>query len=77
MSKRAIRRHHKERLKRTRRNYWAMDWNRKYNQLEVENKLIGIVINTPHPCSKMCCGNQRQYEGSPIRELRQPNINDY
>ncbi len=78
-SKRKNRRHHRERLKKKRKDYWAMGFNRDHDQLEpeVEEKLMGMIVNTPHPCSKMCCGNKRQYEGSPMREKRQPNKKDF
>lgn len=82
MSKRAIRRHHRERLKKTRRNYWSMDFDREFNpeflDQEIETKKLGKVVNTPHPCSCYACGNPRKHFGEiPMRELRKPNINDF
>ncbi len=53
-SKRAIRRHHYQRLKRKRirNNYWL------HNKT---NRQLGICINTPKPCSCFMCGNPRKY----------------
>lgn len=45
--KRAIRRHHRARLKKVRRGYHGGNWSPTY-------------IDTPCPCSCWACGNQRR-----------------
>ncbi len=63
ISKRAIRRHHYERLKKKRQNYWR-------GILSAER--VGFVVNTPHPCSCYLCGNPRKHFGElTIQEIRQ------
>ena len=53
MSKRAIRRHHRARLKNKRSHHWQRD-------LRSEPKILGKVVNTPTPCScTMCCNTRR------------------
>ena len=59
--KRAIRRQHRERLKRARR-FW---WGRK-----LERKALGMVVDTPTPCSCALCANWRALEGPTVAELR-------
>jgi len=49
---RAIRRHHIERLKNNRRTHW----NRVLSKEE-----LGMVVETPTPCSCFMCGNPRKY----------------
>lgn len=96
--KRAVRRHHYERLKKKRRNYWGGKLNpdahwfkwikylHEYGDTEEErgrlNRLIGIAVNTPTPCSEYCCGNPRKHYGMKSRqevmgdiELREQLIN--
>ena len=56
-SKRALRRHHRERLKRKRASYWlGYTW-------PMDERLLGMVVSTPHPCSSYCCGNPRKWFG--------------
>lgn len=58
MSKRAQRRHHYQRLKSKRKNYW----NHGYNTYETtEEVLSGKVVDTPKVCSCYMCGNPRKY----------------
>ncbi len=52
LSKRAIRRHHYNRLKKNRRYYWGR---------ELKDDEVGFVVDTPHPCSRYCCGNPRKW----------------
>lgn len=61
---RAIRRHHAARLKRARRFYFASD-NR------TDPRRLGMVLQTPAPCSCSMCGNRRRYIGRTIAELIQ------
>jgi len=58
----AQRRHHTRRLKRNRKNYWH--WDKK------TPGELGVLVDTPHPCSCRGCGNQRKREG----ETRQEQI---
>lgn len=63
MSKRAERRHHRERLwEKRKRSYWGAA----YRLSEISKS----VVDTPHPCSLMCCGNRRRYEGATMQERR-------
>lgn len=55
--KRAIRRHHYDRLKKTRKNYWGRTW----NNHPMDEGQLGVVANTPTPCSCFGCGNPRKY----------------
>lgn len=52
--KRSKRRHHIERLKKKRKDYW-------FGDLDTVQK--NKVLSTPHPCSKSCCGNPRRSKG--------------
>ena len=36
----------------------------KENQWNQSPKAIGIMTNTPTPCSKHCCGNPRKFHGN-------------
>lgn len=62
-AKRALRRFHRKRLFKKRKNYWGYYWN---------NYEIGkIVINTPTPCSCFMCGNVRKYyDKKTVKEIR-------
>lgn len=60
MSKRAIRIHHRERLKNNRKNYWGGD---------LTDRKIGILINTPKICSCWMCGNARNIYGKSLKEI--------
>lgn len=52
---RAVRRHHRTKLLKKRKNYW--NW-------RIEDGLIHKrVINTPKPCSCFMCSNMRRYWG--------------
>jgi hypothetical protein len=55
-SKRSIRRHHRARLKKKRKYYWNYTDND-----PMPEKYRSYVINTPHPCSRYCCGNPRKH----------------
>lgn len=53
---RAQRRAHRERLKRKRKNYWALGFD-----LPVNQKFLAKMVNTPKPCSCYMCGNPRKF----------------
>ncbi|RIX45692.1 MAG: hypothetical protein D3M94_12810 [Rhodocyclales bacterium GT-UBC] len=63
--KRALRRHHVARLKKSRRWYYGTD-------LWQSAKDIGRATHTPQQCSCWMCGNQRKHFGVSIQELRWP-----
>jgi hypothetical protein len=64
LSKRALRRHHLERLKRKRS---KCHWGRELT----DPKYIGIAVSTPKTCSGPCCGNPRKWWGEKtIQERR-------
>jgi hypothetical protein len=52
---RSLRRHHRERLKRNRMNHWGM-WRPGVR----DARRLGMVTQTPAPCSCWCCGNPRR-----------------
>lgn len=56
--KSAIRRHRYNRLKKKRLKYWG--YGSKFSG-QMTPKQIGMVVATPHPCSRICCGNPRKY----------------
>lgn len=60
---RALRRHHRQRLKHARKTYWS------YDRLEpMSPATLGKVVDTPHPCSQACCGNPRRHFGTRTRQ---------
>lgn len=74
LSKKAVRRHHYQRLKekRIKENYWGYDKN---------DKSLGICINTSKTCScriptsrDKLCGNQRKYFAKETRQERKIKI---
>ena len=63
---RAIRRHHRYRLQWNRRRYWDKDG------LDGNPRWLGMVVDTPTPCSCWMCGNPRKYfTEKTMQELRQ------
>lgn len=59
--RRALRRHHIARLKRTRAGYWGVArdiWNGSDRTLTPVQ--LGILVNTTTPCSCWMCGNPRR-----------------
>jgi hypothetical protein len=51
--------------------WWVKDSNLKPEDL-------GRYLDTPHPCSRVCCGNPRRYgEGSTVQERRTFTVADY
>ncbi|WP_156901910.1 hypothetical protein [Azohydromonas australica] len=57
-NRRAVRRHHVERIKKARRSYWGMG-TRAENP--PDSRRLGIVASTAAPCSCAMCGNPRRY----------------
>jgi hypothetical protein len=68
----AIRRHHRERLRQR-----MLDWEWvKHSNLKPAD--LGRYIDTPHPCSRVCCRNPRRYgEGATVQERRSFTLDDY
>ena len=62
MKDRAIRRHHNERIKNNRKNYWFG---------KLTPRMLGMAAKTPKPCSCMMCCNPRLYEGDSLKERSQ------
>ena len=50
----AIRRHHIERLKENRKNYWFWGGRK-------DPRRLGLLVHTPAPCSCYMCGNPRKW----------------
>lgn len=70
--KRALRRHHYNRLKVKRRFYWSGDWK------ALDERQRGLVVDTPCPCSCWMCGNPRRYFGElTIQEKRHDESASY
>lgn len=62
---RSIRRHHRNRLKKKRKNYWG-------DRLEENSK--HLVIDTPTPCSCFMCGNPRKHWNESTRQEKSADI---
>lgn len=62
---RAKRRHHRERIKRRRRQHFC------FNHMEPTPRQIGMRIDTAKLCSCWMCGNARAIEGDTIQERRE------
>lgn len=67
---RALRRHHRQRVKNNRKKYWTVFPH------EESPKRLGIITTTPCICSCWMCGNPHKYYGNSksgmkISELRQ------
>lgn len=67
---RALRRHHRARLKKARKNYWSANIGMGEYRRPLSPRLLGMVLATPHPCSWHCCGNRRLSEGPTMQERR-------
>jgi len=73
MAKRAIRRHHRERLKKVRRRYWNAGFHGAYGTHPVhypDADVLAKVVRTAKRCSCYMCGNQRWYWGKPMHDIR-------
>lgn len=70
-TKRATRRHHQNRLKKNRRNYWGYGkhgWrayceHERGSLYEMPNNYVGMVLQHPCVCSCSMCGNPRRHGG--------------
>ena len=61
---RALNRHHTQRMKKRRATCLTV-CGRNDNP-----RVVGMVTNTPKPCSCWMCGNKRKSEGPTLQELR-------
>ena len=61
--KRALRKHHAARLKKTRGFHWGRD-------IRQDAKSLGKVVDTPAPCSCWMCGNPRRYFNESTQQER-------
>lgn len=66
VSKRALRRHHTQRIKRYYQcaHYWAAD------RAISDPVLAGRHFQTPHPCSCFMCGHRRRWYGVSLAERK-------
>jgi len=68
--RRALRRHHVQRLKRARAGYWGRD-------RTLSPRQLGIAVGTSTPCSCWMCGNPRRFltgdlpNGLTVQEVKQ------
>lgn len=63
---RAWRRHQRERIKNKRIRQINSWW---FGERVVDDpKFVGMMIDTPHPCSGPCCGNPRKHFGLLTRQ---------
>jgi hypothetical protein len=66
-NKRAIRRHHIARLKKSRAHYFVVNW---WSE-EYKQKRLGLVVSYPKMCSCPMCGNPRKWLNErTIQEMR-------
>jgi len=66
---RALRRHHRARLKKARQFYWGRGTRAEFN-FGWTPQSLGMVVDTPTPCSCFACGNWRKTEGRTVQERR-------
>lgn len=77
--KRAIRRHHRARLKNTRKNYWGWGYNNwrshpHNSNCEMPKTVQGKVVQYPAQCSCTGCGNPRKHFKE--RTLKERSMDD-
>jgi hypothetical protein len=62
-----------ERLKNNRKGYWGYGFGRGTKYIEppdpMSPKQLGVVVQTPHPCSCRACGNQRRTGNNGLERL--------
>ncbi|KLV05084.1 hypothetical protein ABT56_12845 [Photobacterium aquae] len=67
IAKRALRRHHIQRVKNNRKTFWG-------NSVNISNRRLGICASTPCVCSCWMCGNQRKYYGASFSDKKRSLI---
>lgn len=60
---RALKFHHRERLKKKRSHWWGRN-------ISNDPAALGKAVNTPTPCSCWMCGNDRRIHGPTVQERR-------
>lgn len=63
--KRAIRRHHAQRLRKNRKHYYGYD----QSPVEFLDRALGMVVHTAKLCSCYACGNSRNFYGNSLAAL--------
>jgi hypothetical protein len=64
IQQRSVRRHHNERLKKKRLSYWG-------GVAQSDDRRLGILLHTPHPCTCWMCGNPRKFNKEiTVQELK-------
>ena len=63
-SKRALRRHHRDRLKRKRASYW-------FGKEDNNPRKLGMLVSTPQICSCSGCGNPRRHKWEDKRTIQE------
>ena len=69
--KRAIRRHHYQRLKKKAKRYYFAKyswWRKLYGENREED--CGFIADTQTPCSEVCCGNPRKHFNKTTKQER-------
>lgn len=66
--KRALRRHHRERLKKARKHYHLARWPQ---YRPADPKYVAFWVDTPCPCSCYGCGNQRRAWGQYVPTMQE------
>lgn len=66
---RALRRHHRARLKKARKLYWGRGLRAEFGS-DWTPRTFGMVLKTPCLCSCPMCGHYRATEGRTIQERR-------
>jgi len=74
-NKRAIRRHHYNRLKKK-----CLKW--QWIDDDIDKKILGKIISAPQWCRSFCCANQRKFHGKTIKEkeylkITKDDLTDY
>lgn len=65
---RGLRRHHLERLRKSRQHHWGRN---------LSGRELGKAIHTPCLCSCFLCGNTRRWNGKTIQERRQMDVDEF
>lgn len=63
---RAVRRHHAARLKKARSGYWGYAYN---GRGPMSERTVGLLLNTPKPCSCWMCNRPRKVFGKSLKEI--------
>lgn len=67
---RAVRRHHRARLKKARSKYWGTVWEHPELTDKDRAKYLGKLVTTPSPCSCWMCNRPRKRFGDSIADKK-------